>query len=183
MATRLRSTLPGWLDTSVLAAEQFYLPAVPPGQGDVLRVAAKSFSDALAPSDYDTRKDILRGLRVSTVPRNESPEEARASFAKLISDLADVPADILREACRQYVNTPGTRFFPKGAGEIRAFTQKLQNRRARDAFRLRELAKASDDAFDESDRCSPEQAAAILAEFNLKRNPLDIIQSGQSEAA
>lgn len=167
LAMRLRSTLPGWLDTSVLDAEQFFLPVVPPGQGDELRAVAKAFSASLAPGSYETRKDILRGLRVSTVPRNESPEEARASFAKLIADLADVPDDILRDACRAYVNTPGTRFFPKGAGEIRAFTQPLQNRRARDAFRLRELAKASDEAFDESDCCTPEQAAEIIEEMGL----------------
>jgi hypothetical protein len=181
LATRLTSVVPAWLDTSVLAAEQFYLPVVPPGQGDQLRAAAKLCQDALAPSSYQDRKDILRGLRISTVPRNESADEARLSFEKLIADLSDVPADILREACKRYVNAPGTRFFPKGAGELRTFIQPLKNRRARDAFRLRELAKASDEAFDESDRCTPEAAAEIMAEFGLKQNPLGVFRD--SEAA
>jgi hypothetical protein len=122
----------------------------------------------MAPADEQTRRDILRGLRLGTVPRTESDAEARAVFDKLVFDLRDVPADILSAGCNAYVNTPGTRFFPRGAGEIRAFTQPLMTKRMRRAWRLKQLAKASDEAFDESTRCTPEAAAEIMEELGLR---------------
>lgn len=147
------------------------MPTVPIGHGDALREAAQAYRDAMAPATAEERLNALRALRLGTLARNESDAEARASFAKLNEDLRDVPADILRDACTAYVNEPGTRFFPRGAGEIRAFTGPLLIRRARHATRLGEMATASDNVFDESERATPEQIAAIKAEVGLTTNP------------
>jgi hypothetical protein len=143
------------------------MPQVPRGQGEALREVAAQYRAATQPATYDQRMGILRELRLGTVPRNESPEEARASFAKLVDDLKDVPVDILRTACSAYTNEAGTRFFPRGAGELRTYTNPLMAQRAVRAYRLDEMARASDEAFDETTRCTPEQAAAIKAEFKL----------------
>jgi hypothetical protein len=162
------NSLPAWVSTRDLDAEHFYMPSVPRGRGAELRAAAAEHRDGMEPARPDQRLAILRELRLGTVARNESEVEARASFAKLNDDLRDVPADILKAACRAYINEPGTRFFPRGAGEIRAFTNPLMTQRAVRARRLSDMAKASDDEFDEESRCSPEDAAAIVAEFGLR---------------
>jgi len=163
--------LPAWVSPSDLDAERFYLPQVPRGQGDRLRSIAADYREAMRPSTHDQRKAALLELRLATVPRNESELEARASFAKLIDDLSDVPADIVHSACRAYANEPGTRFFPRGAGELRTFANPMMAQRAIRAHRLEEMARASDEVFDESTRCTPEEAAAIKAEFGLVTNP------------
>jgi len=153
------------------------MPDVPAGFGDALRAAAKAHREAQAPASYEERRDILRGLRLSTVARNESEHEARASFEKLIADLQDVPADILRAACSAYANEPGTRYFPRGAGELRSFINPLVASRARRAWRLNEMAKASDEVFDESKRCRPEDAAKIMEEFGLKSETREMLKA------
>lgn len=123
------------------------------------------------PATVEDRENALLALRLGTVARNESADEARASFAKLIDDLRDVPIDILQAACSAYVNEPGTRFFPRGAGEIRSFTEPMMRQRAARAFRLGLMAEASDKVFDETERVTPEQIAAIKAEVGLMTNP------------
>lgn len=171
LATRLKLSMPAWVQPRDLDAEQFFVPAVPLGQGAALREAAKAHREGMAPASHDDRLSALRALRLGTVARNESPEEARASFAKLLDDLRDVPADILRDACSVYVNEPGTRFFPRGAGELRTFTEPLMRQRGRRAVRLDDMANASDNVFDEGQRVTPEQIAEIKAEFGLSTNP------------
>lgn len=153
------------------------MPAVVGGSGDELRQCAAAYRQANVPSTFDERRMILGELRLGTASRNESHEEARASFSKLMNDLADIPADILRKGCKAYVNfvdpdptakRPGIRFFPRSAAEVRQFTNPLQLQRSRRAFRLEEMAKAADDVFDPADRCTEEQAAAIMEEFGFK---------------
>lgn len=164
LVTALRNAIPAWVSTDDLDAAAWYMPMVKPGQGDVLRQAAEAHRRANAPSTYEERKSILRELRLGTMARNESEVEARASFEKLLADLADVPADILRTACKAYVNQPGTQFFPRGAGELRKFTAGPMMERVQRAYRLNLMAKESDKAFRDEDRCTPEQARQILAE-------------------
>lgn len=171
LATHLKTLVPAWVQSGDLDADQFFMPTVPIGHGDALRAAAQAHRDGMAPATADERLNALRALRLGTLARNESDAEARASFAKLNDDLRDVPADILRDSCTAYVNEPGTRFFPRGAGELRAFTGPLMVRRSRHAARLGEMATASDNVFDERERVTPEQIAEIKAEFGLSTNP------------
>jgi hypothetical protein len=164
LATRLTNCIPGWVRLDDLDTDVWSMPPVKPNQGVELRRASEAHRKSLAPASYDQRKISLQELRLSTVSRNESEAEARASFEKLIADLADVPYDILRRACKAYANRPGTNFFPRGAGEVKAFTAPLMVERMRRAHRLNLMAKESDNAFDEADRCTPEQARQIMAE-------------------
>lgn len=171
LATRLTNCIPGWVRLDDLDADNWSMPPVKPNQGSELRRASAAHRQSAAPSSHEQRKIILQELRLGTVSRNESEMEARASFEKLLNDLADVPADILRQACKAYANKPGTNFFPRGAGEIRTFTAPLVMERLRRAHRLNLMARESDNAFDESTRCTPEQARQILAEEGA-RSPL-----------
>lgn len=159
--------IPAWVDLSDLDAQQFHMPQVPPGQGDALRAASNAYLAAQRPSDHTQRQAILGELRLKTISRNEGDQETIARFRLLCDDLADVPADTLRQACKAYANTPGARYFPT-AGELRAFTGPLMTENHARAYRLKLMAKESDKAFRDEDRCTPEQAAAILAEFGIK---------------
>ncbi len=165
---RLRNSIPAWVQLDDLDATMWTMPPVRRGYGDELRAAAAAYRNANGPTNADERRSILRNLRLSTMARNESQEEARASFEKLVHDLADVPADILRSACNGYLNQPGTQFFPRGAGELRTFTQPLMATRIHRAYRLGLMAKECDNMFDDADRCTPEQAAAVLEEFGIR---------------
>lgn len=168
LVTHLTNCIPAWVNRSDLDTDAWSMPPARAGEGPALRQAAEAYRRANAPASYDERKSILRELRLGTISRNESEQEARASFEKLLADLVDVPADILRIACKSYVNRPGTQFFPRGAGEVRIFTAPLMIERLRRAHRLGVMAKECDNIFDESTRCTPEQAAAILEEFGIK---------------
>lgn len=168
MATRSTPSMPDWIRPTELDAEVWHMPAVRAGSGGELREIARAYRDANHPASYETRLMLLRNLRAGTIARAEHPDEARVSFEKLLADLSDVPEDILRDGCSAYVNQPGKRFFPRSAGELREFTNPLQIRRSRRAYRLREMAEAADEMFDPADRCSSEDAAAIMAEFGLR---------------
>jgi hypothetical protein len=110
-----------------------------------LLAAADEHKAMLAPASTEVRTNILRGLRSATIIRNEDEEEALASYQLLKSHLADVPADILQEACRRYVNKPGVRYYPRSAGELRAFTGPLMVTRMVREHRLREMAAAAEE--------------------------------------
>ncbi len=195
LAMRLRNSIPAWVPLDDLDAAAWSMPPVRRGYGDELRAAADAHREANGPASADERRSILRELRLGTMARNESPDEARASFEKLIHDLSDVPADILRSACSGYVNQPGTQFFPRGAGELRAFTQPLVATRVHRAYRLGLMAKECDSMFNDADRCTPDQAAAILEEFGIRgerakslkahlgppRNPTRLLEDTESK--
>lgn len=157
------SLIPAWVDLSDLDAQQFHMPPVKAGQGDALRAASKGYLAAQTPAAPELRQAILGELRLKTLTRNEGPEEARARFRLLLDDLSDVPADILRQACKAYANAPGARYFPT-AGELRTYTQPLMMEIVSRAYRLNLMARESDKAFRDEDRCTPEQARQILAE-------------------
>lgn len=141
-ATALAQTLPDWLNIGSLDAEEFHAPvSFPPGAPALLEQAAAAHADGLVPATEAQRDATLMMLRSGTVLRNESPEEARATFALLMGGLADVPADILDSACRAHINEPGTRFFPKSPGELLRFAGPMLAKRHVRAWRLKRLAE------------------------------------------
>lgn len=140
----MTDALPKWLKKADLDVDTFYMPVVPHGQGDALRAAAKAHLDALLPCGPEEATRLLERLRFVTKLNNESEFEKRIVMESLIRSLKDIPRDILADGLAAYVNAPGERWFPKSAGEVRAFTDKpLARRRARVA-RLNEMAKVSD---------------------------------------
>ncbi|TZG25597.1 hypothetical protein [Sphingomonas montanisoli] len=149
-----------------LDADHFDATLVRPEDGPALLAAADEHRALLVPASADFVKSTLLGLRSATIVKQEHGAEAEASFAILRNHLADVPADILQEACRAYVNVPGKRFFPRSAGELRAFILPLAATRSRREWRLRKMAEAADHAARE---------AARLAE--TEEIPLDEIRA------
>lgn len=158
--------MPAWVDTTDLDAEQFFMPLVPAGRGDELRDAAQSHRGALIPARRDVIAAILGELRLRTIVRTESQQEAVARNRALIDDLGNVPEDILRRACDAFVAQPGSRFYPT-AGELRQFIAPMIAQRRRRWSRLERMASESDQSFDPATRCTPEQAAAIRKEFGV----------------
>ena len=120
------------------------MPSIRAGSGDDLRRAAESHALSAVRSDRAERAAVLVALRSTTRATDETPREAQTSFDLLLAHLADVPIDVLKAGCRAYANVPGTRFFPKSAGEIRAFTDPIVFRHKRRAARLRLMAAEAD---------------------------------------
>jgi len=113
---------------------------MPEGCGGALEAAAAAHRGALVPATPEQRHNTLMGLRSCTVLHDVTKEEAKATFALLKEHLADVPHDILDAACSAYANEPGTRFFPKSAGELRVFINPMVSARRARAVRLKMLA-------------------------------------------
>lgn len=145
VATLLQA-IPDWVDLRLLSAvmQYGYGRPIPAGAGDQLRAAALAHRNALAPSDAEERYAVLRGLRSGTILVQETAEEADATLSLLVAHLADVPIDILKAGARAYCNAPGRRFYPKSAGELRAFTNPLQFERQARASHLEHLAMLAD---------------------------------------
>jgi hypothetical protein len=164
-------SIPRWVRTEDLDSATWYAPDVRHGQGDVLRAAADAHRRALTGTPRHRVAAILAELRARTIPRTENAVEARTRFALLVGDVARLgwPEDILADAARAYSAAPGPRHFPMSAGELRPFVDPLLIRRQRRAWRLLEMAKASDEAFDPATRCTPEQTAQILADLAAER--------------
>jgi len=141
------------------------MPAVKRHHAPALLEASEAHRRALAPAFEHERTGILSELRLRSIPRTESAEEARARHRLLLDDLADVPADILQAACRAYVQAEGSRFYPT-AGELRVHINPLLAQRRLRAYRLAQMAREAETAFDESQRWrpGPGETAAILAE-------------------
>lgn len=145
------------------------MPSIPPGSGNALRAAAAEHDAALAPCGPEHATRILMAMRSSTKITNEDVDESQASFAMLAGELAKLPRDILARACRDYVTTPGTRFFPKSPGEVMAYAGKRLLDRQRAAYRLAKMA-------DEADRADAEQKR-IAAQRGI--NPADVDESNK----
>lgn len=177
----LATAIPRWIDLDHLAAcfpYPYSLP-IPAGAAPAIRAGAAAHADALAPAQPEETRAVLVGLRSATILIGEDEQEARASFKMLRAHLADVPIDILEAACRAYCNHPGRRFFPRSAGELRAFVNPLVAARRARAFHLERLADqaAAMEAERrrlEDDPCSPEAAAAILREVRARWSPLAV---------
>lgn len=145
VATLLQA-IPTWVDLRLLSAvmQYGYGRPIPAGAGEELRAAALAHRNALAPSDAEERYAVLRGLRSGTILVQETAEEADATLSLLVAHLADVPIDILKAGARAYCNATGRRFYPKSAGELRAFTNPLLFERQARASHLEHLAKLAD---------------------------------------
>jgi len=145
VATLLQA-IPDWVDLRLLSAvmQYGYGRPIPAGAGEQLREAALVHRQALSPSDAEERYSVLRGLRSGTILVQETAEEADATLSLLVAHLADVPIDILKAGARAYCNAPGRRFYPKSAGELRAFTNPLMFERQARASHLEYLAKLAD---------------------------------------
>jgi len=166
--------LPDWLDRSLVTAQVFYAPTdLPAGSGRELRSASAAFLANLAPpSTHDERNEILLGLRYMTITRAEKEEEARERFKLLRRAVADVSADVLREAVDRYAKVE--KFFPTAVAELLSYTNAVIAERKHTAHRLARLADAADAADRERERLAndpvtPEAIAAIKAEFGLDR--------------
>lgn len=139
-----------------------------------LLIAADEHRALMAPADPDFTRSTLRGLRSATILRDEDGKEALATFNILRVHLADVPADILQEACRRYVNKSGARFFPRSAGELRAFTGPLMIARAVREDGFRRMAAAAEERARRAER----EAAFVWTAENIRLLPRRIAQQG-----
>lgn len=170
LETLSRSCVPRWVDISWLdSIRDNWGPQspVPADAAPALFSAAEQIQAAMKPAGGTVTRNILRDLRLSTRKTNESPEEARASFEKLVASLQSLPAIALKEGCEAYEQStdPDTRFFPRGAGEVNRFAEPIAQRMLLRAHRLRQTAKQ---AGKEPERpCTADEAAAIMKEFGL----------------
>lgn len=165
-----------WIDLGQLdGCRAGYGLPIPADQGSALRVAAAEHHRALAPAGLNAAHAVLVALRSSTIACSDTEDEALASYKLLRSHMADVPLDILEAACRAYCIQPGRRFYPRAAGELRAFTDPMIRRRAARAAALLRMAAMADEADAEArrladDPLTPEMAAAIRAEYAPARS-------------
>lgn len=142
-------SLPEWVIPGILDAPVFAMPPVPASAGAQLHTLAAAYAGSLQGSSKHERTTVLGALRSATRPTDETPDESLASFDLLVAHLADVPIDILKAACRAYANHvdprgSGTRYFPRGAAEIRVFANPMLKQRAARAHRLRLMAEQAD---------------------------------------
>ncbi|VXC63224.1 hypothetical protein [Sphingomonas sp. AX6] len=179
------AVIPAWVDLGALDASLTHgygLP-VPAGAATALRTAAEAHVAALAPSLPADRYAVLRGLRSATIIKDEDADEAKASISLLNAHLSDVPQDILEAACRAYCNAPGRRFYPRSAGELRAFINPMMSERQARAVRLRRLAERVErderrQAEIDADPIMPGDVAAICREFKLNASMAQSIAPG-----
>lgn len=169
----LEAMIPAWVDLHMLdcSVPHGYGLPIPAGSGAGLRAAAKVYANALTPSTKDERHRVLVGLRSGTIVRDEHVQEAEATMKLLRVHLEDVPLDILEAACRAYCNTPGRRFFPRSAGELRTFINPLLYQRKARALHLMRLS----DQADRDDARAAELAADPLRPEDF-RKILDIVR-------
>lgn len=140
---------------------------IPADWAPALRSAQTDIAAFMAPSDLATVERELMMLRSSTQLRKETAEEADVSFKVLCANLVEVPADILRRACRRYIRAPGTRFFPRSPGEILSFTNPLLFDRRRMIHRLSKMADAAEQARDEQLRREQDNRLYTLDELRV----------------
>lgn len=179
MISNLAASIPEWINLSALDGSDLYGYGhpLPEHASTDLIAAAHEHRIALLPAVPEDADKVLRGLRSATILKNEDAVEARATFAILRTHLADVPYDILAEGCRLYCNAPGQRFFPKSAGELRAFINPLVRQRSLRAFRLEKLAHKAREEEEErtriaSDPATPEQIEAIMRQYGIRPTPV-----------
>jgi hypothetical protein len=140
---------------------------------------------ALVPVDHNELVDRLTMLGMS-MANGKDAEQVRAWLHETARLLSDLPKRVLFDAIDDCVKEPGRVFVPS-VGEIRERAASSLQRAERIAARLRLLAKLIAEGVDlpewveptagrftippatepEKEVCTPEQAAAILAEFGL----------------
>ncbi len=137
--------LPRWLADSLDVGGIGWGPPMPPKRRGIAaetRALADAYAAPMASPDPEITRVELARLRLRTIVREEGQDEAKARFRELCADLADVPPNVLADACDRYVRTPGRRFFPT-AGELRQITDEIMATRVMRAYRLRLAAEAA----------------------------------------
>lgn len=105
--------IPAWLNLYNLDHEtDFRVPRLASDETRPIAVAAELHEQALIPATHAERIAILGELRLRTIPRNESDDEARARFRILLEDLEGIPAEVLRRACLAHVASDDGKFYP-----------------------------------------------------------------------
>lgn len=123
------------------------------------------------PASHDERTAVLGELRLKTITREENQQEARARFRLLRQAVEHVPLDILSEAAAKYATE--NKWFPTAITELLAYVSPIMADRRRTAHRLLRLADEADAQAAQArrlkdDPLTPEAAAAIIEEFNLR---------------
>lgn len=161
--------------------------------GDVSQVpalAAKAVA-ALAPADHNRLVQRVTALGM-TMAANRPAAEATMWVRETVRLLSDLPEGVLLEVIDDLQRT--SKFLPTVA-EIRERAEPIVARRRKEAARLdawaRLIASGADippaprvqpvwsagpQPFDESTRCTPEQAAAIMAEMGLKSETRELLR-------
>lgn len=154
-------------------------------------VLADEAQAALAPIPAGKLIDRLTLLGMSMM-HGKSSEQVRAWMHETARLLADLPQSILFEAIDECVKEPGRVFAPT-VGEIREKAAEPLRKLERTAARLRRVAMLIEEGvdvpaaehpearpwnrpipdFDETQRCTPEQAASVLSEFGLRSGVLN----------
>lgn len=152
------------------------------GALDALPALADKAAASLTPVEYGALIDRLTLLGMSMAAGKDS-DQIKAWLHETARLLSDLPQAVLFDAIDECVKEPG-RVFAPSVGEIRDKAAEPLRRREREAARLRWLTNLVAEGTDipewaepepwpgrpertEPD-CTPEQAAAILAEFGLK---------------
>lgn len=142
---------------------------------------------ALAPIEKGPLVDRLTMLGLS-MANGRDPAQITAWLHETARLLSDLPQSILCDAIDECVKEPG-RVFAPSVGEIRAKAAGSLNERSREAAHLNEMARLIREGvsfpewvppppkpcfgdivkpeFRDEDRCTPEEAAAILAELGM----------------
>jgi hypothetical protein len=184
-------TLPPALSTALEGAWANWEPrlslgiAKRDGQIDLVPDAASAAQLALVPVNHDRLVDRVTAHGMMMAP-NRRPDEAVIWVREMCRLLGDLPEAILGEAIDEVIKT--STFLPTVA-EIRAKAEPLLARKRRLAARLAAMADviatgveilpaapsgrpwAATSEWVERERCTPEQVAAVLAEFPQFRGP------------
>lgn len=187
--TSLLALVPDWLGNDLFEPERYSLPQIIPENGPrQLRAAAERFMDSL--HDFPERRflgerlvdgqtkrmfddplDFILGeMRLRTIPRNESGDEARGRFRLLRDDCRRHATEVVREAALAYAAK--NKFFPAGYSEFRPYILAAENTRSRRAYNLRKLAKEAEEIaakkLTNDDPADPAEVAALVAELQAK---------------
>lgn len=150
---------------------------------DAIPALADKAGAALAPIATQTLRDRLTMLGMS-MANGKHPDEVKAWLHETARLLGDLPQSVLFNAIDDCVKEPGRVFLPS-VGEIREKVAAPLHRLEVHAARLRRLAQLIEEGVEipawvpppqwgqpdplpqPEPVCTPEQAAEILAEFNL----------------
>lgn len=182
--------IPSWLNRGLFEDDHFALPqTIPPGGPKQLRDVAQRFRDSL--DDFAVRRfvreeeveegkpprrifddpmdTILGELRLRTMIRQESRDEANARFRLLRDDCRQHPTEVVREAAKAYAAK--NKFFPAGYAELRPFIMPAENKRARTMHRLLSTADTAETIMErqarvDADPVDPAEVTALLAEMH-----------------
>jgi len=144
------------------------------GFGDRLPDLVDRARQAVAPLPFDFLTDRLSTMQLA-MTQGWSEAKAFAWLGETRRLLADVPGDVLLESLDEAIRQSARGFMPS-VGEIMAIAQPAIERRRTTLARLEAVERLKAGAaavlpapggFDPATRCSPEEAAAVKAEFGI----------------